>query len=169
LDHIIHLCHRLSIVLRPLLCHCIGSFSELALLFFSWMNISEDEPCLIQHYWCNHFAPVFFRMLHLFFSWIHKLFDLFMLIWDKMNTSSELEVACCFNLYDMLFGFILYFYMWICWCKLIQVLQSCLKDPDKKYQEKVDALLRAWETLASYTDQSSPRDNVDYLTENLYR
>ncbi|KAI9563042.1 hypothetical protein GHT06_010499 [Daphnia sinensis] len=50
-----------------------------------------------------------------------------------------------------------------------QVLQSCLKDPDKNYQEKVDALLRAWETLASYTNQSSPRDNVDYLTENLYR
>ncbi|XP_059353017.1 mucin-5AC-like [Daphnia carinata] len=49
------------------------------------------------------------------------------------------------------------------------VLQSCLKDPDKNYQEKVDALLRAWETLASYTNQSSPRDNVDYLTENLYR
>ncbi|XP_046636432.1 mucin-17-like isoform X4 [Daphnia pulicaria] len=51
----------------------------------------------------------------------------------------------------------------------VGLMPAFYQDPDKKYQEKVDALLRAWETLASYTDQSSPRDNVDYLTENLYR
>ena len=57
----------------------------------------------------------------------------------------------------------------MCGCKLTQVLALCLKDPDKKYQDKVNALHTAWETLASYTKQSSLSDDVDVITENLYR
>lgn len=44
----------------------------------------------------------------------------------------------------------------------------CLKDPDKKYQEKVNYLFHAWETLATYS-QSSHNEDVGQVTENLHK
>lgn len=54
-------------------------------------------------------------------------------------------------------------------CKLKKGLQIILKDPDKSYQDKVCALLSAWERLASYSNQSSLSDGVTKITDCLYR
>lgn len=169
LDYLRILHRYLSVVLRPHL-HCIGSFSKLALLFFSWFDVSQYGLCSLFH---TSFPLVIVHwlkktILNTSLSFIPSALICLcwtLAKWFNLRTRSSMLfwTACCLVL------FFLYLYMWMCWCKLIQVLQSCLKDPDKNYQEKVDALLRAWETLASYTNQSSPRDNVDYLTENLYR
>lgn len=53
--------------------------------------------------------------------------------------------------------------------KLKKGLEIILKDPDKSYQDKVCALLSAWERLASYTNQSSIGDGINKITECLYR
>ena len=81
--------------------------------------------------------------------------------------SSFLIYLCIF----LIFWLFLYFSMFTVvdeLYKLIQGLAICLKDPEKKYQDKVCALLSAWERLASCST-SSLSDDVLYLTEYLYR
>lgn len=50
---------------------------------------------------------------------------------------------------------------------VLQGLEATLQDPKKKYQDKVNALLSAWERFASLTDFSP--DAIDNLTDCIHR
>lgn len=56
----------------------------------------------------------------------------------------------------------------LAWTCNSQGLAQCLKDPEKKFEDKVSALLNAWSTLASHGTSSS-QNSVEDLTRILYR
>ena len=178
-----------SIVLVSLI-----SMDKLLFLCFNFSSLVSNEQNLVHQFRFYRYiqyqlklsmAPITF--LGFFFQCQQSLFFPFVYVWSKQKHNGHQQSLLSQTVFIIIFCCTLFFltlvrciwfipstFLCVPGCcflshrknKLTQVLAMCLKDPDKKYHEKISALFHAWEALPSCTGQN---EDVNQLTENLYK